>query len=113
MDSAFAPYTWMQNNNAAAKQIFLIALLFDLGVGKDSASESHENLFSNGRVQPILCKDSANERHENLFSNGRVQPILCKDSANERHENLFSNGRVQPILCKDTKTRRNEKKRAR
>ncbi|WP_337469316.1 hypothetical protein [Hallella sp.] len=58
MDSAFAPYTWRQNNNAAAKQIFLITLLFDLGVGKDSASESHENLFSNGRVQPILCKDS-------------------------------------------------------
>ncbi|WP_337932288.1 hypothetical protein [Hallella sp.] len=36
MDSAFAPYTWRQNNNAAAKQIFLITLLFDLGVGKDS-----------------------------------------------------------------------------
>lgn len=36
MDSAFAPYTWRQNNNAAAKQIFLIALLFDLGLGKDS-----------------------------------------------------------------------------
>lgn len=34
MDPAFAPYTWRQNNNAAAKQIFLIALLFDLGVGK-------------------------------------------------------------------------------
>ena len=58
MDPAFAPYTWRQSNNAAAKQIFLITLLFDLGVGKDSASESHENLFSNGRVQPILYKDS-------------------------------------------------------
>ena len=56
MDPAFAPYTWRQSNNAAAKQIFLITLLFDLGVGKDSASESHENLFSNGRVQPILYK---------------------------------------------------------
>ena len=67
MDPAFAPYTWRQSNNAAAKQIFLITLLFDLGVGKDSASESHENLFSNGRVQPILynlnfrliCSDNA------------------------------------------------------
>ena len=29
----------------------------------------------------VLCKDSANERHENLFSDGRVQPILCKVTA--------------------------------
>ena len=31
----------------------------------------------------VSFMDSANERHENLFSNGRVQPILCKDSASE------------------------------
>lgn len=84
MDPAFAPYTWRQNNNAAAKQIFLITLLFDLGVGKDSASESHENLFSNGRVQPILCKDTTkikrncevekenSRKHMNLPSQGRM-----------------------------------------
>ena len=31
-------------------------------------------------MQLILCKDNANERNENLFSNCRVQLILCKDS---------------------------------
>ena len=30
--------------------------------------------------QPILFKDTANERHENLFSEGRVHPILFKDT---------------------------------
>ncbi|WP_262499430.1 hypothetical protein [Prevotella bivia] len=25
-------------------------------MGKDSASEFHESLLSNGRVQPVLCK---------------------------------------------------------
>ena len=28
----------------------------------------------------MLFKDSANERHENLFSEGRVHPILFKDT---------------------------------
>ena len=28
----------------------------------------------------MLFKDTANERHENLFSDGRVQPILFKDT---------------------------------
>ena len=30
-------------------------------------------------MQPILCKDSASECHESLRSNGRAQPILCKN----------------------------------
>ena len=29
----------------------------------------------------FYCKDSASECHESLLSNGRVQPILCKDKA--------------------------------
>ena len=31
-------------------------------------------------MQLILCKDNANERNENLFSNCRVQLILCKNT---------------------------------
>jgi len=53
-----------------------------LSYAKDNANERNENLFSNCRVQIILCKDNANERNENLFSNCRVQIILCKDNAN-------------------------------
>ena len=32
---------------------------------------------------PISTKDSANEWNENLFSNSRVQPILCNTERNE------------------------------
>ena len=31
-------------------------------------------------MQLILCKDNANERNENLFSNCRMQLILCKNT---------------------------------
>ncbi|WP_337637195.1 hypothetical protein, partial [Hallella sp.] len=41
------------------------------------------------------CKDSANERHENLFSDGRVQPILCKDKQKE----LSTTARLAKIAC--------------
>ena len=102
MDSAFAPYTWRQNNNAAAKQIFLITLLFDLGVGKDSASESHENLFSDGRVQPILCKDS-----EKPTNGVEVSPFCyeLQQKKNARHalctsgvDNYYMTGVLPPTL---------------
>ena len=35
-------------------------------------------------MQLIFCKDNANERNENLFSNCRVQLILCKDTTKSR-----------------------------
>ncbi|KXB84050.1 hypothetical protein HMPREF3034_00877 [Prevotella sp. DNF00663] len=35
--------------------------------------EIHDGTF-------ILCKESAIERNENLFSNSRMQPFLCKDN---------------------------------
>ena len=39
-------------------------------------------------MQLILCKDNANERNENLFSNCRVQLILCKDK--QKNERILS-----------------------
>ena len=38
----------------------------------------------------FLCKDNANERNENLFSNCRVQLILCKDKQKMKDFSLFN-----------------------
>ena len=43
----------------------------------------------------FLCKDNANERNENLFSNCRVQLILCKDKTFSEILKIFQNKYIE------------------
>ena len=43
----------------------------------------------------FCCKDNANERNENLFSNCRVQLILCKDKTFAEIFKIFQNKYIE------------------